>query len=218
MARVPTPADDRAVQSNVSGLTVEWQHDRVQLAVDGHGRKGVGDQAVRREAGRGSLGLSKPATHRTKAVGSVSGFALSKGGLTTPTTQAPAIARLPLSPPNREGYRLRVCSHLVREATSRGKRNVSSSSRKSLNLAFCQKAEEASLRWTRQRLVQLMLEICNLDLITLPSPAHLPPSLTPSTHFASFLAGAGVISVWSHMPADCVRCVCSSRPGTHDTT
>jgi hypothetical protein len=60
------------------------------------------------------------------------------------------------------------------------------------------KAEEASLRWTRQCSAQLMLEIRNLDLNTLPSPAHLPPSLT-----SSFLAGAGVVSVWSHIPADC---------------
>jgi hypothetical protein len=97
--RVPTPADDRAVQSNVSGLTVEWQHDRVQLAVDGHGRKGVGDQAVRREAGRGSLGLSKPATHRAKSVGSVSGFALRKGSLTPAHHSGLAIARLPLRAP-----------------------------------------------------------------------------------------------------------------------
>ena len=55
-----------------------------------------------------------------------------------------------------------------------------------------------------KRLVQLMLEIRNLDLITLPSPAQsLPLSLTPSIHFVSFLPGAGVVSVWSHMPADC---------------
>jgi hypothetical protein len=39
--------------SNVSGLTVELQHDRVQLAVDGMEGRGVGDQAVRREAGGG---------------------------------------------------------------------------------------------------------------------------------------------------------------------
>jgi hypothetical protein len=76
--------------SNVSGLTIELQHDQVlmpSLQLTGMEGKGVGDQAVRREAGRGSLGLSKPATQRAKAVGSITRFALSKGGLTTPTTQ-----------------------------------------------------------------------------------------------------------------------------------
>jgi hypothetical protein len=139
----------------------------------------------------------------------VSGFALSKGNLTLAHHSGLAIARLPLTvPPNREGYRPPDYATILYE---KNKQPSVARQKKYLVIILeipefspsCPKLRRASLRRTRQRLVQLVLEMCNLDLTTLPSPAHLfpPPSLTPSIHFASFLAGAGVVSVWSHMPA-----------------
>jgi hypothetical protein len=88
--------------SNVSGLTVELQRDRVlvpSFAVDGmEGR--CGRSGRQKGSRRGTLGLSKPATHRAKAVRQASsGFALNKVNLTFTRHSGLAITRLPLRGP-----------------------------------------------------------------------------------------------------------------------
>jgi hypothetical protein len=62
-------------------------------------KEGCGRSGCQKGSRRWSLGLSKPATHRAKSVGSVSGFALRKGSLTPAHHSGLAIARLPLRAP-----------------------------------------------------------------------------------------------------------------------
>ena len=121
----------------------------------------------------------------------VSGFALSKGNLTLAHHSGLAIARLPLTvPPNREGYRPPDYATILYE---KNKQPSVARQKKYLVIILeipefspsCPKLRRASLRRTRQRLVQLVLEMCNLDLTTLPSPAHLFPPLLSRLPFTS---------------------------------
>src|SRR5947209_14100446 len=70
--------------SNVSSLIVELRHDRVlmpSLELTAW-KEGCGRSGCQKGSRRGSLGLSKLATHRAKTrFAGVSGFALSKGDI-----------------------------------------------------------------------------------------------------------------------------------------